>query len=371
MYSSGYSQVSKHSPQAKKTMQYRSSSKSCGYYMRIVFFFSSLIQSLIIVSLVLFLVYGKTQDSACQERTQDLEERFSQLSLENVALKKQRTNLTNFLNVTLTAKARMDSDLALLRQYTNMSILYFHECEQKLDIKLSTKGMCPFLLYRSWQRPLTRFQLVNSNFTQSVQAMKMEMEEIAKERDNLNLETIKLRRDIATKEKQIQIYEKTSKDEFSQSLGSVYNVSRAFLHKIDSLFPAHIAFQLTCPKQREHLEQIRSNCTNLSREVEDKLQRYMDTVGNHVAGIQNENIRLKAENWRFSEDYRSCRQEHAGMVEQHKQNLDKLQQKHDLDQERLLKEKKKLSGEKEVLETSTPASAEDEGAAGYCLPVKN
>lgn len=113
-------------------MQYRSSSKSCGYYMRIVFFFSSLIQSLIIVSLVLFLVYGKTQDSACQERTQDLEERFSQLSLENVALKKQRTNLTNFLNVTLTAKARMDSDLALLRQYTNMSILYFHECEQKL-----------------------------------------------------------------------------------------------------------------------------------------------------------------------------------------------------------------------------------------------
>lgn len=197
-----------------------------------------------------------------------------------------------------------------------------------------------------------RFQLVSSNFTQSVQAMKMEMEEIAKERDNLNLETIKLRRDIATKEKQLQIYEKTSKDEFSQSLGSVYNVSRAFLHKIDSLFPAHIAFQLTCPKQREHLEQIRSNCTNLSREVEDKLQRYMNTVGNHVAGIQHENIRLKAENWRFSEDYRSCSQERAGMVEQHKQNLDKLQQKHDQDQERLLREKKRLSGEKEVLEST-------------------
>lgn len=197
-----------------------------------------------------------------------------------------------------------------------------------------------------------RFHLVSSNFTQSVQAMKMEMEEIAKERDNLNLETIKLRRDIATKEKQLQIYEKTSKDEFSQSLGSVYNVSRAFLHKIESLFPAHIAFQLTCPKQREHLEQIRSNCTNLSREVEDKLQRYMNTVGNHVAGIQHENIRLKAENWRFAEDYRSCSQERSGMVVQHKQNLDKLQQKHDQDQERLLREKKRLSGEKEVLEST-------------------
>lgn len=132
MYSSGYSQVSKPSPAAQKRMQYRSKGKSCGYYMRIVFFFSSLIQSLIIVSLVLFLVYGKKQDSACTTRTHDLEESFSRLSIENVAFRQQRRNLTNLLNATMTYKARNDWDLAKLRHYANMSSLIIHEYHKKL-----------------------------------------------------------------------------------------------------------------------------------------------------------------------------------------------------------------------------------------------
>lgn len=204
-----------------------------------------------------------------------------------------------------------------------------------------------------------RLQYVESNFTQSVKSMRMEMDQIAKERDNLNLETIRLRRETSKKDKQLELCEQTSKNEFTRSLGSVYNVSRAFLQKIESLFPAHIAFQLTCPKQREHLEQIRSNCTNLSREVEDKLQRYMNSVGEQVAGIQAENNRLKAENWRFSEDYRWCSQNRTGMMEQHRQNLAKLQEKHDQNQERILKEKIKLAGENEVLENSVKFKAKE------------
>ena len=122
MYSSAYSQVSKCGSAAQK-MQYRSKGKSCGYYMRIVFFFSSLIQSLIIVSLVLFLVYGKSQDSASSSRIQDLEESFSRLSIENVALRHQRKNLTNLLNVTTTAKTKVEWDLKKMREISNMSYI--------------------------------------------------------------------------------------------------------------------------------------------------------------------------------------------------------------------------------------------------------
>lgn len=132
MYSSGYSQVSKYSPQARKKMQHRSKGKSCGYYMRIVFFFSSLIQSLIIVSLVLFLVYGKQQDSTSSERIQDLEESFSRLSIENVALRQQRKNLTNLLNVTLTEKTRNDWDLARTRYICNMSATIITDINRKM-----------------------------------------------------------------------------------------------------------------------------------------------------------------------------------------------------------------------------------------------
>lgn len=131
MYSSGYSQVNKFSPEAKK-MQYRSKGKSCGYYMRIIFFFSSVIQSLIIVSLVLFLLYGNTQDTAMADRVRDLEESFSRLSIDNVALKQQRKNLTNLLNATLTEKARAEFDLRTLRQLSNMSVSMIQDHLKKL-----------------------------------------------------------------------------------------------------------------------------------------------------------------------------------------------------------------------------------------------
>lgn len=131
MYNSGYSQVSKYSMQGGKKMPYRSKGKSCGYYMRIVFFFSSLIQSLIIVSLVLFLIYGKQQDSASTSRVHDLEESFSRLSLESVSLKLQRKNLTTLLNSTLIEKARNDWDLGRCRFMSNISIVIIQDLEKK------------------------------------------------------------------------------------------------------------------------------------------------------------------------------------------------------------------------------------------------
>lgn len=132
MYSSKYAYVPKHSPTVQKKMQYQSKGKSCGYYLRIVFFFSSLIQSLIIVSLVLFLIYGNKQDSASVSRIQDLEESFSRLSIENVALKTQRKNLTTLLNITLTEKARNDWDLSRFRYYANISIFHFKDIEKTM-----------------------------------------------------------------------------------------------------------------------------------------------------------------------------------------------------------------------------------------------
>ncbi|XP_058506656.1 plasmalemma vesicle associated protein a [Solea solea] len=370
MYSSGYSQVARNGPMAQKKTQYRSKGKSCGYYMRIVFFFSSLIQSLIIVSLVLFLVYGKTQDSASTARIQDLEESFSRLSIENVALRQQRKNLTNLLNVTLTQKARNDWELRRFRHYANVSSVIIQDYDKKLQqcstnlfmcnasprypsdcphrISVPDNCNCGMLV----ERLKARLELVDSNFTQTVRKMKIEMDQTAKERDFINLEVIRLRRDKSTQEKELQFQKEKCKDQFFHSLSGVSNVSKALLEKIDSLFPVHLAFQLTCPKQREHLEQIRTNCTSLSRDVENKLQNYLDLVGGQVSDIQAENSRLKAENWRLSEDYRWCTQNRTGQIKEHNQKLGTLQLKHDQEKERLLMDKMKLNGEIQVLENN-------------------
>ncbi|XP_034469486.1 plasmalemma vesicle associated protein a isoform X5 [Hippoglossus hippoglossus] len=365
MYSSGYSQVSKRSPGAQKRMQYRSKGKSCGYYMRIVFFFSSLIQSLIIVSLVLFLVYGKTQDSASTERIHDLEESFSRLSIENVALRQQRKNLTNLLNTTLTLKARNDWDLEKFRHYTNISSFMIVDFDRKLqqckhelfmcsasprfpcDCSARTSDNCNCGLLA--ERLKARLELVESNFTQATKRMRIEMDQTAKERDYINLEAIRLRREKSIQEKELLFNKERCKDDFFQSLSGVSNVSKAFLMKIESLFPTHLAFQLTCSKQREYLEQIHTNCSSLSREVEDKFQHYLNSVGDQVSDIHAENSRLKAENWRLSSDYRSCTQNRTGLIKEHREKLDRLQQKHDQDKERLLMDKMRLNGDIEVL----------------------
>ncbi|XP_061588633.1 plasmalemma vesicle associated protein a [Cololabis saira] len=366
MYSSGYSQVNKFTPRAQKKMKYHSKGKSCGYYMRIVFFFSSLIQSLIIVSLVLFLIYGKTQDSASVTRVQDLEERFSRVSLENVALREQRKNLTNLLNTTLVEKARNDWDLNQLRHLSNVSLVMIQDfqrtliqckndvmsCKFRFDgpqvAQAFSPGGCPcncgYL-----ERENAKLELLRSNFTQTTKLMRMEMDQILKERDNCSLGSIHLRRDKSILQMELQSYKNEAKQDFQHSLTTVTNVSRAFLEKIDSLFPRHLAFQLTCAKQREHLDQIRTNCTNLSREVEDKLQRYLNIVGDQVSSIQAENNHLKAENSLLSLDYRQCSQNRMSLIRDYKQNREELQKKHDQEKEKLFMDKLKLDADIDVL----------------------
>ncbi|KAF3858480.1 hypothetical protein F7725_011681 [Dissostichus mawsoni] len=353
MYSSGYSQVSRGSPASQKKMQYRSKGKgkSCGYYMRIS-------------ALVLFLVYGKTQDSPSTSRIQDLEESFSRLSIENVVLKAQRKNLTSWLNTTLIEKARNDWDLAEHRYYANISSILIQGMEKKQQQCLAELFACKshsFTISTTTvnlpgncncgpsEQLHARLQLVESNFTQTIQRMRREMDQTVKERDNINLEAIHLRREKSSHEKEVNFFRQKCKDDFSQSLSGISNVSKSFLEKIDSLFPSHIAFQLTCPNQREHLEQIRTNCTSLSMEVEDRFQRYLNNVGEKVSNIQAESSRLKAENKLLSDDYRRCSTNRTGLIREHKQNLDKLQQKHDEDKEKLLMDKLKLHGDIEVL----------------------
>lgn len=194
--------------------------------------------------------------------------------------------------------------------------------------------------------------MVEANLTQTNQKMSREKDEIAKDRDHLNLEAINLRKLKFKAEKEVEFCRESCKTDFANSLSGISNVTRAFLHKIDSLFPSHIAFHLTCSKQREQLEQIRYNCTSLSREVEDKFQRYLDSVGAQMSVIHAENSRFKAENLRVSEDYRVCTQNRTAIIEKNKRNMVELQQKQDRRLEKVLLEKENMVGDLTLLNIS-------------------
>lgn len=72
------------------------------------------------------------------------------------------------------------------------------------------------------------------------------------------------------------------KEDFANSLNGIKEVTRDFLNRISNLFPNQMTFHLTCDSQRAQMENIGNRCTNLSRDVENKFQLYLDSVGNKV-----------------------------------------------------------------------------------------
>ncbi|KAL7844477.1 hypothetical protein SRHO_G00230160 [Serrasalmus rhombeus] len=360
MYNSGFSQA-KMGLAAKNL--HRPKDRSCGYYMRIILFFSSLIQSLIIVSLVLFLIYGEPQQTVEEKRILELEQSYSKLSLENVALRAKEKNLTQQLNITLNAKKLSEKDMTNLRRLANISATAItslnkkvSQCEMEKRTAVSTPrlpcalpGNDKYLEHRFRQaEELNR--LLRDNFTEQMHITKQELENAQKDRIRYQLEAIELRRDKGFLEERITMYEKKCKEDFVHSLIGIPNVTREFLRRVDELFSKHISFQLSCDKQSIQLENIRANCSSLSTEVENKLQAYLDKVGSQVTVTIGANAKCMTDNKRLNEDATWCMQNRTGIMEENKKVLKQTQQNHDKEVEQFLLEVTKLKGQNKLLE---------------------
>jgi len=188
-------------------------------------------------------------------------------------------------------------------------------------------------------------QLIKANFTQMMAIMKTELDNSNKDKDKYHLDAIELRRDKAFLEGELNLYQKKCKEHFVDSLRGIPNVTKEFLKRIDDLFSKHISFQLTCDKQKIQLEDIRENCSSLSREVESKLQSYLNVVGNQFTKINGENAKYETENKRLKEDAEWCNQNRSAMSRENRKNLQQFQLKNDQESEKLLLENRKLKEE--------------------------
>ncbi|KAG7321353.1 hypothetical protein KOW79_015768 [Hemibagrus wyckioides] len=355
MYNNGYNKSysgAKVGFPAKK--MHRPEEKGCGYYMKLIFFFSSLIQSLIIVSLVLFLVYGQPEQTTEEKRVKELEKNNNKLSLEKMSLQDKVKNLTKQLNITVTAKKAADKDVQSMRELAknstfNINFLQsrWRQCETEKRtvsnpicpaVSFTGRG-CEFLLQKSEEM----LKLVNTNFTEQMSTMKINFENANKDRMVYHLEAIQLRRDKASLEERIEIYEKSCKEDFVNSLQGIPNVTRQFLKKVDDLFTKHESFQLTCDKQSTKLEDIRVNCSSLSREVENKLQTYLDRVGSQVTALLGANAKFQTKNKLLAEDAMWCKGNLSATVEQKQKALTQAQLKHDEEKEKLLLQVRQLT----------------------------
>lgn len=168
--------------------------------------------------------------------------------------------------------------------------------------------------------------LIEANFTQHMQYLNQERDIVIRERDKYNHEAIVLRRDNTMLQEQLAAYtrycpfvclsacqpvcpsvrplseqlealwpsrvhihflfppylSRKCKEDFAHSLDGINTVTRDFLGRINTMFPHQLTFHLTCDSQRDYMEKMRNSCTNLSRDVENKFQHYLNRVGDKV-----------------------------------------------------------------------------------------
>ncbi|XP_029939147.1 plasmalemma vesicle-associated protein-like [Salarias fasciatus] len=368
MYSSSYSRA-KFGLDAREPL-HRSKGKSCGYYMRIIFFFSSLIQSLIIVSLVLFLIYGQPEKSAEEKRVKELELGFNQLSQNNIQLRKEKGELGAQLGARTAEKDALLKEMAKMKTDANTTE---HEIKNKLLTCENSKAMIQRMMAQRSSTPVqspsmvttsselkalqslnaqqrAMITLINSNFSQMVQYLSLERDNALKDRDKVTEDAIYLRRENTIMKEQLTTYTKKCKEDFAHSLDGIQSVTRDFLNRINTLFPHQLTFHLTCDRQQEEMEKIRNSCTNLSRDVENKFQLYLDSVGNKVAEIQAQSSRLEVLNVHLSSEAKQCERRRSEAAAQAAKQLELMQKDHDDKVEKLLMEQNRLREQKKLQE---------------------
>ncbi|XP_016091278.1 plasmalemma vesicle associated protein b [Sinocyclocheilus grahami] len=367
MYNSSYSRAT-FGLEAKQI--HKAKGKSCGYYMRTLFFFSSLIQSLIIASLVLFLVYGQPEKTAEEKRVEELELAFNKLSTDNTKLRKDKADLTSALKAKTGEKDAADKEIAKLKNDLNLTTIKSSNFQKSLSLceaskmKLSSTRNIPLpcppsnnnqngeikTLNTLLEQQKVLYGILKSNFSQTMEYLKADLDNAVKDKNEHHSLVIQLRQENLNLKSQLDVYTKKCKEDFAESLQGIQTVTSAFLTKIDNFFTNSVTFHLTCSKQEEQMARIRSNCSSLSRQVEDKFQSYLDNVGAKVSSIQKQSSRLEVQNAELTSELDKCRTDREKEAAESSKNLQDAQQKYDKQLEQLLKEQSKLRDAKELVE---------------------
>lgn len=201
-----------------------------------------------------------------------------------------------------------------------------------MNFIFSLDRMCPYGLKKCEDL----LKLVQANFTEKMMTARFNLESANRDKLQYQLDAIELRRSKVSLEERIEKYEKSCKEDFVKSLQGIPNVTREFLKKVDDLFKKHDSFQLTCDKQSTKLEDIRANCSSLSKEVENKLQLYLDKVGSQVSSILGSNAKYQTENKLLTEDAVWCKGNLSATVEENKKALKQARLNYDQETEKLL-----------------------------------
>ncbi|XP_028672401.1 plasmalemma vesicle associated protein b [Erpetoichthys calabaricus] len=356
MYKGEYSGV-------KYGMDSSSKSKDCGYYVKYFFVFSSLIQFLIILGLVLFMLYG-TDNKMQGDRLTELEEKSSQLFSRVIVLDNEKQNLTTRLNQTQKEKKALDAQLVHARGLITNSSKMMGTISRDLSSWKQTalqNGQCcqsspcaridaeKKVCIRDKDQLTIRHQTLEINFTTTIGQLFRELRGVKDERDSLRMLEIKTRQEKQNIQTELEDFKEQCRTTYESSLKGITDITSKFNEQINKALPNTASFSLSCENQHQQMERIRANCSLLKSDIESKYQSFVDSISRRLSDIQSQNSNLKIQTEQNKQRLELCSRNRTETIKDYEGRLRRLQDKHDTESLRIIREIQDMRLEKDRL----------------------
>ncbi|XP_075063910.1 plasmalemma vesicle-associated protein [Mixophyes fleayi] len=275
----------------------RSKQKDCWYYLKYFFFFSSIIQFLIIIGLVLFMLYGNAH-LGTELRLKSVENRYHNLTVEFNGLnnqlsyfkiklaheEKQRKNCTELLNFRT-------------RQLTNRSIIMSKMPPPPDSCRTTKNSLDQFNLTCTHERLSAlqykilkekEFDNLKDNCTKTISLLTTQEHSASSEKENIQ----KQKTDLESQLKQLQNGCTSINEKFEIELEHMRRNLDIALNNLN----AHDPYQNV-------------RCKALSDTIKNSIDQAIYRLRQDVNNVMLENSQVKVNNVRIKEDLKQCNQD--------------------------------------------------------------
>ncbi|XP_074834723.1 plasmalemma vesicle-associated protein [Carettochelys insculpta] len=346
------------------------SRKDCGFYMKYIFLFTSLIQFLIILGLVLFMIYGNAH-AGTDTHLRHLEDQVQEMYSKVMALNAKNQNLTQQLNATtkeklgcLQQKAATQKELekcnSSLRACTGRElecryILEYavnmksqaDECSRNMNLLNITCFAEQLSLRETRDRLGREAQQLRENRSQTAEKLRQEASAANAEREQCRLQTIDLRAQVSgllqSQRQCCSLGEKL--------IGEMQGVQQTIQAGVDKITLSNAY--------------LPSECVTLRQLVSSQLKMMEDKVQQDLQLQVRDNGRLNSEKLRCDASLQECRRDREAEAQQFQRQLQAEKDTCDTKAMRSYQEKLTLEAENRKLsqqlqdKTKLLAQAED------------
>ncbi|XP_029469663.1 plasmalemma vesicle-associated protein [Rhinatrema bivittatum] len=338
--------------------------KNCGFYLKYFFLFTSLIQFLIILGLVLFMVYGNAH-GATKSQLELMEKRATELHKTISHLRAENDNLSRKLNLTTGERNRYFA----LYQSTQRELV---NCSQSVHI-CQLQIIQLNRLLQQCTAAMMELKHCNNNLSTMNVTCYVEKFRIKEERNHLELEFHKFRKncsettaDLTQKMRaadsdrefyRLQMIDlrnerndlKTQLEKFQGSCASVEKKFSEELQNLRQTITSAVERALPLDSSRLDIFKLKESYSQLSELVLNKVNEQLKSLEDQISSKLMENSFLHAKNLRSEEKLRECEKTRTTMAQEHQRALEAIRKSWDAEVKRIYEEKQKLTKEKESL----------------------